>query len=96
MFLGRYHFAGDTDALAAAYDRLMAVVSRDDVQIQICVRVPGGLDIYDACPDREEFRRFSTQAAFVAAIERAGLPRPRVDELGDIHRSIAGLSVVRD
>ena len=96
MFLGSYHFGGDTTELVVAYDRLLANFSLDEIEIHICVRRPDGLEVLDACPSREVFRNFSGGPDFRAAIASAGLPQPRITEIGEIHKSIASMSVVGD
>jgi len=96
VFLGAYHFDGDTTELVAAYDRMMSNFPIDEIDIHICVRRPDGLDVYDACPSRAVFREFSSSDGFNAAIASAGLPQPRITELGEVHKSIASMSVVGD
>lgn len=46
------------------------------------------LDHFDGCPDRETMRRFSTDPGFVDAIARAGLPAPRIQEIGEVAGSV--------
>ena len=87
MFLGSYHFDGDPGALASAYDRLMQMMPADQIDLHVCVTHADGIAIYDACPSRAEFARFSSSADLAAAFEAAGLPQPRVELLGDVHHA---------
>lgn len=79
MHLGRYRFPGDPDELLPAYDRLMATLPEGSIDFHACVVEADGITVYDACPTREVFERFSTSADFHRAIEAAGLPRPTID-----------------
>ena len=76
MYLGVYEIDGDPDELLPAYDRLMAGMPEDQVDFHACAVRDGGITIYDACPTKEAFERFSTGDEFRAAAEAAGLPWP--------------------
>ncbi len=89
MYLGSYRFDGDPDTLAAAYDTLMAGLPAGQLLWHICVRTESGLTVYDSCPDRREFVAFSTSPDVLGAMAAAGLPRPVVTEIGEIHRALA-------
>jgi hypothetical protein len=84
MYLARYSFDGDPDALEPAYRRLQAGYPPDLLELQVAVRRADGLDVYDACPDEATFRTFSVSAEFRAATSDAGLPAPRIDGLGEV------------
>lgn len=85
VFLGAYHFAGDSEALVAAHDRLVANFPPGSFDLHVCVAVDDGIVVYDACPSREVFTGFSQSPDFLAAVTAAGLPAPRVEPLGDVH-----------
>jgi hypothetical protein len=93
MFLGAYHFDGDPGGLIAAYERLMKALPPEAIDLHVCVERADGLTVYDACPSREIFASFSTGPDLRAAIEAAGLPAPRIEELGVVRaaRLRAGL-----
>ena len=76
MHLGVYEIDGDPDELLAAYDRLMAGMPAGQVDFHACAVREGGITIYDACPTKEAFERFSSGPEFRAAAEAAGLPFP--------------------
>lgn len=76
MHLGIYDFDGDPGGLLAAYDRLMAGMPEGQIDFHGCAVRENGITIYDACPTKEVFERFSASAGFLAAVEAAGLPRP--------------------
>jgi hypothetical protein len=76
MYLGMYEIDGEPDQLLAAYDRLMARMPAGQVQFHACAVREGGITIFDACPSKEAFERFSTGAEFRGAAEAAGLPWP--------------------
>jgi hypothetical protein len=84
MYLGRYAFDGDPTLLEAAYRRLLASYPPDTLELQVAVIRPHGLDVYDACPDEATFASFSASPEFHAALSRAGLPTPRVSDLGQV------------
>jgi hypothetical protein len=90
MFLGRYDFDGDPRELTLAYDRLMGDVPGDAVPFHACVTHTDGLTIYDCCPSREVFEEFSTSAEFLESVRVAGLPAPRVAEVGEVHAARTG------
>jgi len=76
MYLGVYEIDGDPDELLAAYDRLMAGMPEGQVEFHACAVRGDGITIYDACPTKEAFERFSSGTEFRAAAEAAGLPWP--------------------
>jgi hypothetical protein len=79
VHLGIYRFDGDPDELLAAYERLSAAVPAATSDVHVCARRDDGITIYDTCPSREVFERFSTSDAFLGALAAAGLPQPRVE-----------------
>jgi hypothetical protein len=89
MFLGAYHFDGDPAGLLPAYERLFAGLPSEQIQLHVCVLGPGGLIVLDACPSEDVFAAFSTNPEFAAAVASAGLPQPRVERLGVVHRALA-------
>jgi len=89
MFLGRYDFDGDPDALLKAYDRMMAAMPAEAISFHICVRRDGGITIYDTCPSAEVFAEFSCSPQTRGAMTGAGLPEPVVTPLGEAHAARA-------
>jgi hypothetical protein len=87
MFLGAYHFEGEPGALLAAYEQLLAGFPPGVISLQLCASTERGIAVYDACPSREVFRAFSTSADLHAAFASVGLPGPRVEEIGELHRT---------
>ena len=87
-FLGAYEFDGDPDELIAGYDRLAAQLPEGLILLQTVIRRDGGITIYDACPDQATFADFSASEGFAKAVADAGLPEPRVTQLGEVHRAI--------
>lgn len=94
QFFSAYHIDGDPDTLATAYDRLMESFDVDDILLHVCVRTERGISVFDTCPSREAFEEISASERFRSAFAAAGLPFPRVEALGEIHRSYATTSVV--
>lgn len=76
MYLGIYEIQGDPDELLAAYDRLTATLPEGDVVFHACGVREDGITVYDACPSKEVFEKFSTSPEFRGATEAAGLPWP--------------------
>ena len=84
MFLGAYHFDGESSRLLPAYRRLLDGYPPDQLDLHICLVRDGGITVYDACPSEDVFTDFSTGAEFAAAVSAAGLPAPRVEPLGEV------------
>ena len=84
MFLSAYRFQGEPSALLAAHARLLEIIPASNLQLHASVPHPGGLDVYDTCPSRAVFETFSSGPGFADALARAGLPRPRIEPLGEI------------
>ena len=95
MFLGSYRFTGDPTELAAVYDRLMAQFPEDQLLVQICVKTDDGIVVYDTCPTQAEFHGFSTDPLILATWQEAGLPAPKVEEIGEVHAAKAPALVRR-
>lgn len=85
MFLGAYHFDGETRALLDGYDRLLAQFPPGVIELNVCVARDDGITVFDACPSRDVFAGFSQSPEFLMAVSAAGLPAPRVEPLGDVH-----------
>jgi hypothetical protein len=88
MFLGAYHFDGEHDTLLASYNKLVDGFPPDAFDLHACLVTPRGITVLDACPSRDVFERFSVSDEFLGAVRDAGLPRPRVEPLGDVERAI--------
>lgn len=96
MYIGIYEIDGDPDELVPAYDRLMAGIPEGQVHFHACAVRADGITIYDACPTKEAFERFSTGEEFRRAAEAAGLPWPSRIEGLPLHaaRTGGGVSLV--
>jgi hypothetical protein len=95
MFLGAYHFDGDSDELLPAYHRLLDGLPPEAVELQLCVGTERGLTLFDTCPSRAAFETFSVGEALRAAVTAAGLPQPRVEPVGDLRHAVVGEVVSR-
>ena len=84
MFLGAYHFDGDPAGLLTGYRRLMEGFPPGSSDLHVCVEHVDGITVFDACPTSEVFAAFSTGFEFRTAIERAGLPAPRIEPIGEV------------
>ena len=76
MYLGIYDIDGDSRELLVAYDRLIAGMPEGQLFFHACAVRENGITIFDACPTKEAFERFSTSAEFRNAAEAAALPWP--------------------
>jgi len=90
MFLGAYRFAGNTNELMAAYEQMINAIPASALHLHVCVRADEGLVIFDTCPSREAFEKFSGGESFRAVLEAAGLPVPEIQLLGDVHSAFFG------
>jgi hypothetical protein len=95
MFLSAYHFDGDPTRLLPAYDVMRQGFPPHTFELHACVVTGAGITVYDACPTREVFEGFSISTEFGRAIATAGLPPPRIEPLGQVHRAVAGKSVTQ-
>ena len=66
----------------------MAAFPADAIALHVCVARADGITVFDACPVRATFAGFSSSAEIAGALQAAGLPQPRVEPLGDIHRAL--------
>ena len=85
MFLSAYTFDGDPAELTAAYDRMRRGFPPDAFELHVAVVTATGIVVFDACPDRATFDAFHTSPDLQGAMASAGLPRPRVEPLGEVH-----------
>ena len=76
MYLGIYDIDVDSRELLVAYDRLIAGMPEGQLFFHACAVRENGITIFDACPTKEAFEKFSTSAEFRNAAEAAGLPWP--------------------
>ena len=83
MHFGVYRFEGAPAELLAGYERLVAAIPADQLQLHVCVQRSDAIEVYDACPTRQVFEAFAASSAFRAALEAAGLPQPSVAALGE-------------
>ena len=95
MFLSTYTFDGDPAELAAAHDRMRSEFPPDAFALHIAVVTATGIVVFDACPDRATFEAFHVSPGFQDAIAAAGLPRPRVEPLGEVHSLAVRQEVAR-
>jgi hypothetical protein len=95
MFLGRYDFAGDPDALLVAYDRFMKQVPDANISFHICVRNGDGISLIDSCPSQEDFEGFSSSPELFGLMTNAGLPLPTVSPIGDVYVARAASTTYR-
>ncbi len=84
MFLGSYHFDGDPDELVPAYRRLAAGMPVEQVELHVCAQGERGITVFDTCPSREVFDGFISSTGFADAVAAAGLPRPRIQPVGEV------------
>jgi hypothetical protein len=88
MFLSVYHFDGALDELLPAYGRLHEMLPPTSFELHAVVTRAGGISVYDACPDRDTADAFQSSTQFSGTVDAAGLPQPRIEQLGEIHRAL--------
>jgi hypothetical protein len=84
MYLSAYHFEGDPTELTAAYERLMSHLPTDNLLFQAFAVGETGVTVIDACPDKAAHEQFAASPEFRAALAEAGLPKPRIEVLGEV------------
>jgi hypothetical protein len=87
MYLSIYRFDGDTDELLAAYDRMTEMIPPANIDFHACVVRDDGITVFDACPDEETAMAFQSGPQFRGTLEAVGLPWPRIESAGEIHRA---------
>ena len=95
MVLSAYYFDGDPAALVPACDGLATTFPPAALELQTCIVTARGITVYDACPTRAVFEEFHRGVVFRSAVAAAGLPLPRVEPLGEVHRAVARRGVAR-
>jgi len=95
MFIGAYYFDGDPAALLPGYDRLLGGFPPGAITLQLCAVTERGITVFDTCPSREEFEKFSIGELFSGAVAAAGLPAPRIEPVGELHHTVVGEAVAR-
>ena len=88
MFLSVYHFDGEQDDLLAGYERMNEMLPPTSFDLHACVVRDGGISVYDACPDRDTATWFQASEQLRGTVDAAGLPQPRIEQLGDVHRAL--------
>lgn len=84
MFMGVYHFDGDPAQLLERHKRMVGLLPPGALKIHVCLSTEGGISVYDTCPDRATFDRFSRGHSFAELVAEVGLPEPRIEALGDV------------
>jgi hypothetical protein len=84
MYLSAYHFEGGPTELTAAYERLMSHLPTDNLLFQAFAVGETGVTVIDACPDKAAHEQFAASPEFRAALAEAGLPKPRIEVLGEV------------
>ncbi|WP_427018822.1 hypothetical protein ACQCSX_09950 [Pseudarthrobacter sp. P1] len=84
MFMGVYHFTGDTAELLAGHRRMVGLLPPGVLQIHFCLATATGISVYDTCPDRATFERFSQGPGFAGLVASAGMPAPTSVPLGEV------------
>jgi hypothetical protein len=95
MYLTAYHFEGERAALLEAYERMLAALPPAGLTFHVCAHRDGGITVLDGCPSEEVARAFRTSPEFGATLAACGLPEPRVEPIGEVHRSIVDAPVGR-
>jgi len=93
MFLAAYYFDGDPAELLPGYRRLLDGFPPGAVILQLCTVTERGLTVFDTCPSREAFEEFIGGAVFSESVAAAGLPRPRIEPVGELHHTVLGKAV---
>ena len=88
MYLTAYHFQGTLDELLPAYEQMTTAFPPESLSFHVCVTSELGITVFDGCPSAEIAQAFRTSPEFAATLAAVGLPEPRVEALGDIHRFI--------
>jgi len=90
MYLGLYRFDGNREKFLVAYDKLLQNMPLDNLHLHVCVSDEKGISIYDACPTREIFEAFSNSPDMQEALKSAGLPKPEINQIGEVHAAFLG------
>jgi hypothetical protein len=88
MYLTAYHFDGEHETLMDGYERMFRAFPPASLSLHLCIRRDGGMTIIDGCPSREVAEAFWASPELRGAVAASGLPEPRIEALGEVHRTI--------
>ena len=74
---------------------MMSLFPPNSLDLHVAVTSDAGLTVFDACPDLATHTAFVASPEFLGTLDRVGLPRPRIDVLGDVHFATMNQSVLR-
>ena len=95
MILATYTFEGDPEVLIEKHHEMMSFFPPAALDLHVAVTNDGGLTVFDACPDLATHKAFVVSPEFLGTLDRVGLPRPRIDVLGEVHFATMNQSVLR-
>ncbi|GAB2740755.1 hypothetical protein GCM10027038_43990 [Arthrobacter bambusae] len=76
MFMGVYHFDGDSAQLLEGHKRMVGLLPPGALKIHVCLSTEGGISVYDTCPDRATFDRFSSGHSSRNSSRKLDCPNP--------------------
>ena len=95
MILSTYTFDGDPETLLECHRKMMDLFPPEALDLHLAVTTDAGLTIFDSCPDLATHKAFVVSPEFLGTLERVGLPRPRIEILGEVHFATMNQSVIR-
>ena len=95
MILSTYTFDGDPEALLEGHRKMMELFPPDALDLHLAVATPSGVVVFDSCPDLATHEAFVVSPEFLGTLDQAGLPRPRIDIVGEVHYATMNQSVIR-
>jgi hypothetical protein len=95
MILATYTFDGDPADLLERHHEMMSFFPLGALDLHMAVTSDAGLTVFDSCPDLPTHEAFVVSPEFLGTLDRVGLPRPRIDVLGEVHFATMNQSVLR-
>jgi hypothetical protein len=95
MILATYTFDGDPEVLLERHREMVDLFPPNAFDLHLAVATDAGLTVFDSCPDLPTHEAFVVSPEFLGTLERVGLPKPRVDIVGEVHFATMNQSVIR-
>ena len=74
---------------------MMSLFPPGALDLHLAVTTDAGLTVFDSCPDLATHKAFVVSPEFLGTLDRVGLPRPRIEVLGEVHFATMNQSVLR-
>ena len=95
MILSTYTFDGDPETLLDCHRQMMAFFPPEALDLHLAVATATGLTVFDSCPDLPTHEAFVVSPEFLGTLVRVGLPKPRIEIVGEVHFATMNKAVIQ-